>query len=272
MKTLRSILLLLFFLTWAAPVYAAMPAQLKSLSELSREKKEAQDEKRAEQEAKKLRHDAIRQAGITVAIQSAVKYRYDEINQKLYKIAPSLEKLDFALLLIHDGRVMPPIFREAKQSLQIEENGTLERSSQHVYQILRHARIVTTTPTWRQYLIRKFKAIDDVDHLLLPQDEEEQEIWKASVAKGWKIGIKQAENEFNVNWNRLVRDFIGIIIYHRLALQGVVSVPKVAEGKYGIVIRDDIMDIDQRTIRIIAPTKFNKEEKWRPIIYSKTNL
>ncbi|MCP3944997.1 MAG: type IV secretion system DotC family protein [Desulfobacteraceae bacterium] len=259
-------LVLIWFL-FSGNALANTPGPLEELSQMSSEQKKELDEAKSENQKNQLRLDAIKQAGVTVSIQTAVKYRYSQLNAKLERIALNLDKIDFALLLVHSGKIMPPIIREAKQALQIKST-THSISSQQVYQILQPAKIVANTPTWRQYLIKEFKAIEEVNQLLLPQNDYEQSIWKTAVIKGWGIGIKQADNEFFTNWNRLVRDFLGLITYHRLALQGVVSVPMVAEGKFGIQIRNTKLDIDQRVFRITSPTKFNEANKWTPIIHT----
>ncbi len=256
-----------FCLLFSGHSLASMPEPLKELFAMTKEQREQQEEDQAKAEKNELRLDAIKQAGVTVAIQSAVKYRYGQLNEKMRSFATDLDKFDFSLLLIHSGKVMPPIIRESKQALQIK-SATHSLSSQHVYQILRPAKIVANTPTWRQYMIKEFSAIEQVNQLLLPSNEYEQGIWQKAVAKGWDIGVKQAENEFFTNWNRFVRDFLGLITYHRLALQGVVSIPEVREGKFGIRVRGKTLDIDQRVFRITSPTKFNEAIKWIPIIHS----
>lgn len=267
MKTAKIIWIVLFSICLGCPVLADQPKPLKELSEMTSNIKAQQDKEKSEAMANQVRYDAIKQAGTTVAIQTAVKYRYDQLNKKMESMATSLNKLDFSLLLIHSGKVLPPLIREADKTLRLESDNH-SVSSQHVYQIFQREKIVINTPTWRQYMIKEFETIEEVHPLLLPQNSEEQAIWKAGVNKGWELGIQQANNEFYANWNRFVRDFIGAITYHRLALQGVVSVPKVAEGKYGIRINDKTLDIDQREFRITGPTQFNEADKWTPIIYT----
>ena len=270
MNTVKIIWALIFVLTHACPILAAVPEPLKNLSNITSEIKKKQDEKESKNQEKLLRVDAIRQAGMTMAIQTAVQYRYDQLNKKMESIAKDLDKLDFSLLLIHSGKVLPPIFREAKKALHIKDT-THSISSAHTFEILQAAKIVANTPTWRQYLVKNFNAVEEIHDLLLPKNEEEQEIWKKAVKQGWEIGIKQADSEFSANLNRLIRDFLGLITYHRLALQGVVSVPIVAEGKYGIRVNGNTLNIDQREFRITTPTKFNKAEIWTPIIHLNKN-
>ncbi len=270
MKTKLFLYIILACLVFAGPAAAGTPAPLEELSNLTSEIKEQQNEEQEEAKKHEIRLEAIEQAAVTMAIQEAVKYRYGQINALLKSMDKDLDKLDFSLLLIHSGKVMPPVLREAKQVLQIK-SANHSISSQHVYQILQPEKIVASTPTWRQYLIRHFNSIEEVNQLLLPKTDYEQAVWKKAVAKGWKIGIRQAESEFNANWNRFVRDFMGLITYHRLALQGVISIPEAEEGKIGVKVRGQTLDIDQRVFRIITPTKFKKVDEWTPIIHSNKN-
>ena len=267
MNMVKIVWMLFFAFVYTCPALASVPEPLQNLSDMTSEIREQQEEEEAKNQENQLRYDAIRQAGMTAAIQMAVKFRYGQLNEKLESIAKDLDKLDISLLLIHSGKVMPPVIREAKRALHIKDS-THSVSSAQVYEILEPEKIVINTPTWRQYLIRNYDAVEEIHDLLLPKNEDEQAIWKKAVAQGWKIGLKQADSVFSSNLNRFIRDFLGLITYHRLALQGVVSVSKVEKGKYGIRVNGKTLNIDQREFRITEPTKFNEVEKWTPIIHS----
>lgn len=218
-----------------------------------------------------LRFTAISEAGTMLGIQTAVKYRHEQINESLEDIASNLDAMyDFSTLLEHDGRVMPPVIAEVQNALQIK-SASESVSSQLVYKIVQDAKIVSAPPNWRSYLLKSFTAIEDVNPILLPRTDAEQKVWSRSVEKGWEQGIKQAERVFDANLSALQRDYLGLLTYKHLALQNIISVPMVAEGKLGIKIRNKTMDVDQKVFRITNNVSFNKEDKWEPVGHIQKN-
>ncbi|MCA1785129.1 MAG: type IV secretion system DotC family protein [Desulfobacteraceae bacterium] len=218
-----------------------------------------------------LRFSAIAEAGTMLGIQTAVKHRHEQINETLESIASELDAMyDFSALLEHDGRVQPPIITEVQNALQIK-SAAESISSQVVYKIIQDAKIVSTPPNWRSYLLKSFTAIEDVNPILLPRTDAEQRVWSRSVEKGWHQGVKQAERVFDANLSILQRDYLGLLTYKHLALQNIISVPMVAEGELGIKIRNKTMDVDQRVFRITGDTSFNKEDKWKPVGHIQKN-
>ena len=216
-----------------------------------------------------VRFKAIRETATTLAVQTAVRYQYSRFNEEMESLSRALDKLyDFSLLLAHDGAVQPPVIVEANNALQIKSS-VKSVSSRKVYKIIQDAKIVSVPPTWRHYLIKKFDAIESVNSVLLPRTPQERSIWRDAVVKGWSIGIQQAQRVFDANLNQLNRDFMGLVTYQRLAAQGIIGVPMVAEGEYGVKIRDKVLDVDQRIFRITQPAKFNEVDKWQPIGFIK---
>ena len=218
-----------------------------------------------------LRLSAIREAGTAIAVQKAVKHRYQQINDDLEKISYELDQVyDFGPLVEHEGRILPPIISEVHNSLQIKSS-TESISSQVVYKIIQNARIIPVAPTWRQYLVKNYGAIEDVNKVLLPKTAAEKKIWAQAVEKGWEIGLEQADRLFDANLARLERDYKGLLKFKLLSKQGIVSLPMVAEGEFGIKVGNKTLDVDQKIFRITKASDFNEAEKWEPLGYTKTS-
>lgn len=251
------------------------PEALQALEEMSSDhpevvvadQKDAAAQKEIEDGQKKqdLRYTTIKETAMMVGIQTGVKWRYDQINVELERISQNLDSIyDFSMLVEHNGQVLPPIIQEAHNALQIKS--TIESlSSQIVYRILQDAQIISVQPTWRQYLYKSFAVIEEINHILLPQNDVEQKMWAAAANRGWEIGVKQADRVFDANLSALDRDYRGLLTYKMLAMQNVISVPMVAEGDLGIQIRNKTLDVNQRVFRITNSAGFNKEDEWTPI-------
>lgn len=278
-KPFLTVKLVLVILICCLPAFAASPQILedkKNMSardyptgQLDEDGQEISPEKVIKDSDLRLR--AIAEAGTMLGIQTAVKYRHEQINESLEGIASNLDAMyDFSALMEHDGRVMPPVIAEVRNALQIK-SASESVSSQVVYKIVQDAKIVSASPNWRSYLLKSFNSIEDVNPILLPRNDAEQKIWSQSVEKGWHQGIEQAERVFDANLSTLQRDYLGLLTYKHLALQNIVSVPMAAEGELGIKIRNKTMDVDQKVFRITNESSFNKENKWEPVGHIQTN-
>lgn len=281
--SLAAITVLIFLICFCPPLFAGTPQILEDQKNMNadnyptkgaNQSEDGDGEKFDPDKAIKdsdLRFSAIAEAGTMLGIQTAVKYRHEQINEAMENIASKLDTIyDFSSLLEHDGRVMPPVITEVRNALQIK-SAAESISSQLVYKIIQDAKIISTPPNWRSYLLKSFHAIDDVNPILLPRTDAEQKVWSRSVEKGWEQGIKQAERVFDANLSTLQRDYLGLLTYKHLALQNIISVPMVAEGELGIKIRNKTMDVDQRVFRITTETSFNKEDAWKPVGHIQTN-
>jgi defect-in-organelle-trafficking protein DotC len=213
-----------------------------------------------------LRPRAIKEAAQTLAIQEAVKYRYDNIVSLLNQNEPLLDKIfDFDSLLLNNDKVVPPVIGRADRGFKVESD-SLAHSTEVAYRIISPARITATPPNWRDYLLYSFDAIEDVNPSLLPDNSAERKIWEEGIEQGWQMGIEQANRVYSANLNRLVRDFKGMLRFNLLVAQNMVSVPVLAEGELGVRVGDKILDVDQKVFRITAPTKFREVEEWKPIL------
>lgn len=221
-----------------------------------------------ENQIQNVRKDALRQTAYTLALQKAVKWRYGKIRQALDEQSSRLNEIfDFTPLLMHDGKVLPPAITKAGPGYRVESN-TQASSTDAVYRIIREARMISQTPSWRDYLWREYPAFNEADLKVgvLPQDKEERRMWKRAAVRGWEIGIRQAERLYKTNLSRLRRDYSGIVKFCTLAEQGIVSLPVVAEGINGIEVQGKKLSVDRKIFRITQPSSFQGVDQWKPKI------
>lgn len=211
-----------------------------------------------------LRSKALNEAAITIGIQSAIKFRYSKINEQLESISSELDLFDFKPLLLQE-KMMPPIIAEADGTYGLKEDGSAT-SSMMAFEIISDAKLVAAPPQWRDYLIQEFDVNTDLNAALKPKDDAEMAIWKQGLKNGWEEGIKLADRMSIENWNRLMRDYRGAIRFHRLAQQGVISMPLLATGDMAIHVEDKKLDINQRVFQITEHARYQANtDEWKAL-------
>jgi len=212
---------------------------------------------------KDIRVKSMIETAKTMGMQLAVKYRYDLVNVVLDGLSLKLDKIyNFGSLMLHEGLMVPPVLFVVDGSRTLSNNN-LMNTSDVTYLIDKPARLSYGHPSWRDYLYKTFLANETVHYALLPKNEEEKIAWAKGVTEGWNAGIKHAEYIYSRNMNRLTRDYTGMIRFHKLSRQKIVSIPMLAKGDISININGRKMDIGQRIFRITSKATF-KDSGWTP--------
>ena len=215
------------------------------------------------------RREAMRMAALAAAAQHAYE-RYREYISAVMR-DESVQRLmdqtfDFQLLVTEDG-VLYPVIREARNSKEINEDGSAMRSSEVTWEIVKPARIVPVAPNWRQYfwITQGGAQPKTVGAGVAPIDSEDERIWKQAVCDGYRAGIRQALSSFADSLAALRDDYIGMLRFRYLVDTNVVSEPKVVKGDRGIVIEKGgaRASVGERFIRIDAPAVFRMPDEWQ---------
>ncbi len=216
-----------------------------------------------------LRFEALKEMAMTIGSQGGLAHRSEVINHYLKAQEKLLfEVFNFNAMLLKDN-VLPPVLAEGQYPLHQADNETL-RLANRVYRIISPPRFVTAAPVWREYLWMNYPKPDLPDRpAFLPRNQQEREYWNKYVKIGWKNGVRQANDIFEANLNRLKRDYEGMALYKVLLVQNMVTAPYVAKTNLGITGDDKEMRIGDRILRISATSKLNLEGKtWKPSIYN----
>lgn len=210
------------------------------------------------------RGKAQRRGAYTLAVQTAVHWRYARIDHELKAQSDKLGRIfNFRDLMLDQGRVLPPVITASGPASQID-SAKSERTVVATYRIERRARLVSTAPTWRTYLIHDYPVGDRPNPVLYPKTQKERTRWDNAIRRGWKAGIQQALNLFRTNLARLQRDYIGMARFSRLAAQGVVSVPIVAANTPRIRVQGKALAVGEREIRLTRTARWQHAHHWNP--------
>lgn len=218
-----------------------------------------------------LRPMAIREAAQLVTLQTAIAWRYKRLLERVESYSGIMDTaFNFSpLLMTHgDALIMPPVLTRAGASMRIEKPDTAT-SSTTSYELLAPARYVSAAPHWREFLMTDgFPAPEKPNPAVMPKDDRERAIWRTAVREAWAQGVAEADQLFADNVARMTREYRGVMLYHLLTAQHLLSRVGTASADLGMKTSDNgnKLNIGQRVYRITAPSVFtikNVEEYLR---------
>lgn len=216
-----------------------------------------------------IRRDAIIEAALSFGARGGLAMRTYEISQDLAKQESRMDRIyNFRSLLIAAPSgllIEPPVISESVDAMIIDTDGQTAAVSDRIYNINNNAKIVSTARDWRDYLRRDWGEVQNPPDLLMPQDDEEREIWEAKVKEGWNIGYVQADETFEADLGRLVADFSGMVRYRKLLAQGMVSPPFANQVDRGVTGGGHEMRVGDRAIQLTGkPQLISGHSQWKP--------
>lgn len=237
--------------------------------------KEAPSHGKAPDEASRenFRQQSVREAGFSAGARAGLAWATKVINKGLELVARNLDRVyDFSPLII-EQRVIPPVLTELRDVMTQEGDDTILTNGR-TYKIAAQAKFSSRAPHWRNYLWRSYDSDSLLpDPELLPRNSEEKSIWRVAVGDGWSKGVEQANEIFDSNMSRLDRDYRGMVRYHMLAMQNMVTIPVVAEARLPVNATGEAMDLDGQLFRLTAVPQFNgNRTNWTPLVLEKQKL
>jgi len=215
-----------------------------------------------------IRLNALRDTAVTVGAQAGLAWRAEEIRCMLKEQSRTLDHIyNFHGLMLRNN-VLPPVLAEGRRDLNIADCDSI-RTADTVYRMLSRPCFVAMPPHWRDYIWLKFEQPEEPNASLLPKTHEEATIWNCYVRKGWQQGIEQAEQIFAANLARLNRDYKGMVLYHKLYAQNMVSEPFVAKSNLGVTGDSREMRVNDRILRITATSQLNtNSHTWKAAVWN----
>ncbi len=206
-----------------------------------------------------LRERFIAECGRTLSFQKAVAWRYAKLNEACQERAANLNRIfNFQALLI-DEHILPPILSWAGD-VHTQHDKDSASFVEETYTIRSQARLVSSPPSWRDYLTRDFDALS-IRREFLPKTSAEKSIWQQAVREGWQEGTAQADEVFAQNMDRLLADYRGMLRFTMLYKRGYVSLPRLAEGHMAIRVGKNTLDLNQTVFRLTAQASFQNPDE-----------
>ncbi len=217
-----------------------------------------------------MRRQAQKEAALSYGARGGLAKRNFEIMEEMHGFSKALDHVfDFRSLLIRAPSgllIEPPIISESDKALLINGSGNEAAVADRVFDINEQAHIVTAPRDWREYLIQSWSEnVPPPPQVLWPKTPAEQAAWNAWVQEGWNAGVKQADQIFQDNVNRLVSDFDGEVRYRVLLAQNMITAPYAMQEDRGVTGGPNQMKIGDSAIKITDPSQFLKKANlWKP--------
>lgn len=214
-----------------------------------------------------IREDALKEASLSYGARAGLAARTFQIQRRLAEHEGNVSGIyNFGHLLIAAPSgllIEPPVVTEAQKAVIVGSGGQSAAVADRVYRINRNARIVTAARNWRSYLERDWGKVDPPPQVLQPKNQHELDVWRKWLQLGWQEGIKQADDIFQADLDRLSTDYLGMIRYRELLAQGMITPPYASQEDRGVTGGGSEMRIGDRALTITGPSQLNpKSGRW----------
>jgi defect in organelle trafficking protein DotC len=214
--------------------------------------------------AQQTRVKAIVDSGRSIGIKAGINWQLYYFNKSLEKHSRDLDLIyDFGKLMIK-GRVVPPVISEVRD-IYSQDDETSIKISGISYKIESQARFSSVPPNWRSYLSFGQGNTDFTPQVAgLSLNGEEATFYKQSIKDGFQDGIEQANKMIGHGFDRLNRDYTGMIRFNTFVLQGRISMPIVANANIPVTQTGDTLTLDEKLLRITVLPSFNSNlDNWK---------
>ncbi len=174
------------------------------------------------------RRQLLEESGRNTGFRGGKAERAWELRQALEGQIGRLNTLyDFRTLISREGW-LPPVIDEAVDVAHITPRQI--RTASHVYEIIVPERFVSNPPSWRTWLMAGLSSSGpDETVAVTPENRLQKALWQAAVRQGWGEGRQSADQTLEANFNRLTRDYRGMLMYSPLLRQGFITAPVVTD-------------------------------------------
>lgn len=224
---------------------------------------------KATEENSEVRQQGLKEAALSYGARGGLASRSYEIRKTLFEKEAYLDRIyDFKRLLITAPSgllIEPPVISEAQDAMLIEGDGQTAAVADTIYNINVDAKIVAAPRNWRAYLERDWGDVAPPPAILYPANDAEKTAWLAALRKGWDEGVKQADEVFQADLDRLNADFRGMIRYRMLLAQGIVTAPYTLQTDRGVTGGGKEMRVGDRALQITGPSELQTGAyEWQP--------
>lgn len=221
-------------------------------------------------EISEMRRQALVDIASALGSSGGLAFRMNQIKAEVNQNAANLDRLfDFSKVLIANG-VLAPVLTEGLSNYAQDSDDQV-RIADKIYKIEAPAKFVSVYPTWRSYLMFSYPNYDMPPAAYLPKDSAEKAIWDQAVKDGWQNGIQQANNIFEASYDRLERDYKGMIKYKILLSEGLITPTIIAKQNLGVTGGGREMAINDQVFRITDHSALNPNKSDWKVEYPVTN-
>lgn len=226
-----------------------------------------QEERTPDSGLSATKRQILEEAGRTLGFRGGKAQRAWELRQSLEAKALRLDLLyDFRTLISAEGW-LPPVISEATDVANITADQI--RTGNKVYDKIADERFVSNPPSWRSWLLAGLpaRAGDGPESSVTPEDATQKAVWERALRKGWDEGRESADHILDVNFNRITRDYRGMLLYSQLLRQDYMTLPVVTDQQQTVTGDSTKLTLGDRVRTLKQKAVFAPEKtRWRPVI------
>ena len=226
-----------------------------------------QEERTPDSGLSTTKRQMLEEAGRTLGFRGGKAQRAWELRQSLEAKALRLDLLyDFRTLISAEGW-LPPVISEATDVANITADQI--RTGNKVYDKVADERFVSNPPSWRAWLLAGLpsRAGDGPESSVTPEDSTQKAVWERALRKGWDEGRESADHILEVNFNRITRDYRGMLLYSQLLRQDYMTAPVVTDQQQTVTGDSTKLTLGDRVRTLKQKAVFAPEKtRWRPVI------
>ncbi len=219
----------------------------------------------ASEDVSPSRRQLLEESGRTIGFRGGKAERVWELRQALDGQARRLDRqYDFRTLISRQGW-LPPVIDEAVDVAHITPRQI--RTASHVYEIIVPERFVSNPPSWRTWLMTGLSSAPTDPLSVTPENSVQKTLWQAAIREGWGEGRLSADQTLEANFNRLTRDYRGMLLYSQLLRQGFISAPVVTDQQQTVTGDRHKLTTGDRVRRLKENAGFIPDKtQWQPVI------
>ncbi|MBT2375486.1 type IV secretion system DotC family protein [Pseudomonas fluorescens] len=220
----------------------------------------------ASEDVSESRRQLLEESGRTIGFRGGKAERAWELRQALDGQIGRLDSLyDFRTLISRQGW-LPPVIDEAVDVAHITPRQI--RTASHVYEIVLPERFVSNPPSWRTWLMAGLGAsTTDASLSVTPENSVQKGLWQAAIRQGWGEGRLSADQTLEANFNRLTRDYRGMLLYSQLLRQGFITAPVVTDQQQTVTGDRQKLTTGDRVRKLKENAGFIPDKtQWQPVI------
>lgn len=209
----------------------------------------------------------VKNEAYNYGLESAMYYEQNRLNAILEEHSSIwYQTFNFSPFIVN-GNILLPSLR-VTTSLMEQVSSTKIRRVKASYHLSADAEIVSSPPTWRDYLIRLTPKPAIIDEVLRPRSDIEKIAFDNSFKNGWRIGKMQAASIFESDLARLESALVELYDFRIKAAQGILTIPTTIEDPYPTRLSEDgkTLYVDDVIYQIEKSSEFTSPKNWKPVI------
>lgn len=215
-----------------------------------------------------LRIQSIENSYYALSFQQTVFNSYKDILASINPMSNTLDEIFNFKQLMYGQKMLPPVIEESYDYLGVQSEKSMVKTERR-WKIIKDAKVVATTPVWQDYLFAGMSVKPNtINSTLTPITPEEIKAAQKGKQRGVREGKEYVVQLFNTNLSRLSKDFLGMLTYKKLEVQGIVGAPILAISNEPFIYGNSNKEVSVGTQRylITQDSSFKSYKNWKPIV------